>query len=135
MESDFQELQSRYLRLKQTQEGQEEKLRFFAEENAVDAGELEEALMTLRRRKEEDARSLPSFLEDSTVEAGGGSSKQRTPTTTETAAGLGPASEASRVRAELSELQVQYVEAVAELDKTRSLLKVQVRIRIQLRTH
>ena len=50
LESDFQDLQSKYFTLKETMEGHEEKLKFFAHENSVDAGELEQALLYLRQR-------------------------------------------------------------------------------------
>ncbi len=124
LESDYQELQSRYLALRQRQEVQKEKLEFFAEENAVAVEELEEALMQLRRRKEEEeASSMPSFLEDPNKII----NKNSTAATPSTPSGAA-AAELTRVRSELSELQVQYVESSAELDKTRSLLKVQADI-------
>ena len=52
-------------------EGHEEKLKFFAHENSVDAGELEQALLYLRQRssnlptKSGANASFPDFLETS----------------------------------------------------------------------
>ena len=72
IESEFQELQSKYFTLKETMEGHEEKLKFFAHENSVDAGELEQALLYLRQRSSTiptksggNTSSVPDFLETS----------------------------------------------------------------------
>lgn len=68
-------------------------------------------MLLLRSRKDMlTSAGLPSFLEgeegsDTAEKAGGSRGKE--------------------LKAELSELQVQYVDAISELDKTRSLLRVQ----------
>ena len=48
LEAEFQDLQAKYFTLKESSEGQEEKLRYFAGENSVEAKDLEEALLMLR---------------------------------------------------------------------------------------
>ena len=66
LESDYQELQSKFFALKETMEGHEEKLKFFAHENSVDAGELEQALLYLRQRSSSipsKTGAIPDFLE------------------------------------------------------------------------
>lgn len=68
-------------------------------------------MLLLRSRKDMlTSAGLPSFLEgeegsDTAEKVGGSRGKE--------------------LKAELSELQVQYVDAISELDKTRSLLRVQ----------
>lgn len=112
LEADFQDLQAKYFTLKESAEGQEEKLRYVAGENSVEAKDLEEALLMLRNRKDlMTSAKLPSFLE----EADGESKKKSS------VEGEG----GRELRTELSELQVQFVDAINELEKTRSLLRVQ----------
>ena len=94
-----QELQSKYFALKENIEGQEEKMAFFAKENSINSKELEEALLFLRHKKD-SSKSIPSFLDE--IENGN-----------------------KDLKLELSELQVHYIESINELEKTRSLLRVQ----------
>ena len=115
LEADFQDLQAKYFTLKESSEGQEEKLRYVAGENSVEARDLEEALLMLRNRKDlATSAKLPSFLEETDGQ------KKSTE----------EGSDAKDLKTELSELQVQFVDAINELEKTRSLLRVQVRIDI-----
>ena len=121
LEEEFQDLQSRYFTLKESMEVHEEKLKFFAQENSIDAGELEQALLYLRQRSSSihtssktsskiKQGSFPDFLEtadDSALEDTDG---------------------IKTLRAELSQVQAHHVEAVNELEKTRSLLRVQANI-------
>ena len=114
LEAEFQDLQAKYFTLKESSEGQEEKLRYVAGENSVEAKDLEEALLMLRNRKDlMTSAKLPSFLED--AGATGESNKKSTV----------EGEDARDLRTELSELQVQFVDAINELEKTRSLLRVQ----------
>ena len=109
MEAEYKDLQSRYFSLKETAEGQEEKLQFFAKENSVSSNDLEEALLLLRNKQgtslSESKSGMPSFLDKIVQE-----------------------DQQADVKTELSELQVRHVEAVNELEKTRSLLKAQAGI-------
>ncbi len=51
--------------MKESLEGQEEKLSYFARENSIDMRELEEALMVLRKKKDAEMKnSVPSFLDE-----------------------------------------------------------------------
>ena len=106
-------MQSRYFNLKETVEGQDEKLQFFAKENSISANELEEALVLLRNKQGlglsgvGGGSDLPSFLDKINQDSD---------------------QQSSDTKAELSELQVRHVEAVNELEKTRSLLKAQAGI-------
>ena len=114
LEAEFQDLQAKYFTLKESSEGQEEKLRYVAGENSVEAKDLEEALLMLRNRKDlMTSAKLPSFLEDAGAT---GESNKKSAVEGEDARDL---------RTELSELQVQFVDAINELEKTRSLLRVQ----------
>ena len=114
LEAEFQDLQAKYFTLKESSEGQEEKLRYVAGENSVEAKDLEEALLMLRNRKDlMTSAKLPSFLEDA-----GASNESNKKSAVE-------GEDAKDLRTELSELQVQFVDAVNELEKTRSLLRVQ----------
>lgn len=120
MEVEFQELQSRYFTLKESMEGHEEKLKFFAQENSIDAGELEQALLFLRQKatplavsRGHQGGSFPEFLE---------------PSESSVAASTATSNEVKDLRTELSQVQAHHVEAVNELEKTRSLLRVQANI-------
>ncbi|TRY74599.1 hypothetical protein TCAL_00595 [Tigriopus californicus] len=99
IEGEYQELQGKYFAVKENIEGQEEKLAYFAKENSINMKELEDALLILRQ-KNDSVKSFPSFLNE--IESGN-----------------------KDLKVELSEVQVQYVESIHELDKTRSLLRVQ----------
>ena len=105
-------MQSRYFNLKETAEGQEEKLQFFAKENSVSSKDLEEALLLLRNKQ------IPSI-------GGGPGSISEVPSFL---ANTNQDEHDADTKAELSELQVRHVEAVNELEKTRSLLKAQAGI-------
>ena len=103
-------------------EGHEEKLKFFARENSIDAGELEQALLYLRQQSssQQDWKggklqptSFPDFLEAT----GNGESNNPEENTA-----------VKSLRCELSQIQTHHVEAVNELEKTRSLLRVQATI-------
>ena len=102
IEGEYQDLRGKYFAIKENIEGQEEKLQYFAKENSIDMKDLEEALLLLRHKKDSDSnvKSIPSFLDE--VENGN-----------------------KDLKAELSEIKVQYVDAINELEKTRSLLRVQ----------
>lgn len=99
MEAEYQDLQAKYFDLKGNVESQQEKMQFFAKENSVNLNELEDALLLLRHKKDE-IKSIPSFLDEVT-------------------------NDSKDIKHQLSELQVQHVEAINELEKTRSLLRVQ----------
>ena len=104
-------MQSKFFNLKEASEGQEEKLQFFAKENSVSSKDLEEALLILRNKQ------IPTMSE------GGGS--------IDMPSFLSKTSQDDHdadLKTELSELQVRHVEAVNELEKTRSLLKAQAGI-------
>ena len=107
LESDFQDLQSKFLSMKEEIENQEDRMNFFAKENAVDMKELEEALFHLKQRKDiipSPRKILPSFMDKL------------------------QGNDEDDVKKELAELQVQHIEAVNEIDKTRNLLRVQINI-------
>ena len=103
LESDYQELQSKYFTLKETMEGHEEKLKFFAHENSVDAGELERALLFLRQRstsvpsKSGNGGTIPDFLESTKADQDQDNDAVK------------------QLRTELSQVQAHHVEAVNEL--------------------
>ena len=66
LETDFQDLQSRFLSLKEEIENQDVRIKFFTKENAVDMKELEEAFMILKQRKDivqSPRKILPSFMD------------------------------------------------------------------------
>ena len=107
LESDFQDLQSKFLSMKEEIENQEDRMIFFAKENAVDIKDLEEALFHLKQRKDiipSPRKILPSFMDKL------------------------QGNDDDDVKKELAELQVQHIEAVNEIDKTRNLLRVQINI-------
>ena len=111
LEAEYKDLQSKFFNLKEASEGQEEKLQFFAKENSVSSKDLEEALLILRNKQ------IP------TMSDGGGS--------VDMPSFLSKTSHDDHdadLKTELSELQVRHVEAVNELEKTRSLLKAQAGI-------
>ena len=111
MEAEYKELQSKFFKIKEASEGQEEKLQFFAKENSVSSKDLEEALLILRNKQIPmmgDGGTnvdMPSFLARTAQD-----------------------DHEADAKTELSELQVRHVEAVNELEKTRSLLKAQAGI-------
>ena len=112
LEAEYKDLQSRFFNLKETVEGQEEKLQFFAKENSVSSNDLEEALLLLRNKQNlafgggtGATSGVPSFLDNTNQD-----------------------DHQVDIKSELSELQVRHVEAVNELEKTRSLLKAQAGI-------
>ena len=103
-------------------EGQEEKLKIFARDNSIDAGELEQALLYMRQQSSARQNwkggkvhqtSFPDFLE-TTGEGGDGDAEEN--------------NTIKNLRSELSQIQTHHVEAVNELEKTRSLLRVQATI-------
>ena len=107
LESDFQDLQSKFLSMKEEIENQEDRMIFFAKENAVDIKDLEEALFHLKQKKDilpSPRRILPSFMDKL------------------------QGNDDDDMKKELAELQVQHIEAVNEIDKTRNLLRVQINI-------
>ena len=66
LETDFQDLQSRFLSLKEEIENQDVRIKFFTKENAVDMKELEEAFMIPKQRKDivqSPRKILPSFMD------------------------------------------------------------------------
>ena len=110
LEGEFKELQSRYFKVKESLEALEDEGGGGPRnpEPLADTREMQDALALLRQQKEKAGPSQPSFLE---------------------------AVDTSKTdkQAELNELQVQHVEAVNELEKTRSLLKAQGNINRELR--
>ena len=109
LESDFQDMQSKFLTVKEEVEKQEDKLQYFAQDSSVEQQELEAALALLRRQEVEPRRTEPPpFLAQLDTDSQG-------------------------VKQELSELQVQHIEAINELDKTRNLLRVQTNINAEQR--
>ena len=112
LEAEYKDLQSKYFHLKEAAEGQDEKLQFFAKENSISSKDLEEALLLMRNKQVPSISGsmgtnsdMPSFLAKTTHD-----------------------DHDADIKAELSELQVRHVEAVNELEKTRSLLKAQASI-------
>ena len=109
LEGEFKDLQSRYFKVKESLEALEDEGGGGPRnpEPLADTREIHDALALLRQQKEKEP-SQPSFLE---------------------------AVDTSKTdkHAELNELQVQHVEAVNELEKTRSLLKAQGNINRELR--
>ena len=106
LESDFQDLQSKFFAMKEDVENQENRINCFASENSVGVKELEEALLYLKQKAVEPpslTKSAPSFLDQLDTED-------------------------RSLKTELSELQVQYIEAINEIEKTRNLLRVQINI-------
>ena len=106
LESDFHDLQSKFLSMKEDIENQEDNIQIFSKENNVDIKELEEALIHLRQKKDivpSPRKVLPSFID----QLNGNDDD---------------------VKKELSELQVQYIESINEIEKTRNLLRVQINI-------
>ncbi len=117
--------QSKYFALKETMEGHEEKLQFFAQENSVNAAELEEALLYLRQKS--GGGSLPG---------GGGSNYPEfleSNVTSSDSNANGDNDHVKQLRSDLSQVQAHHVEAVNELEKTRSLLRVQANINQELK--
>ena len=112
LEGEFKDLQSRYFKVKESLEALEEEGGGGPRntEPLADTREMQEALALLRQQKEKAGLppSQPSFLE-----------------AVDTAK--------TDKQAELNELQVQHVEAVNELEKTRPLLKAQGNINRELR--
>lgn len=141
MESDFKDLQSKFLAMKEEAENQEDQLhnfaqvilqlaksqlameywcrslrQVFAQEHSVEAGELEAALLQLRREQLEPPRPRS------------GRRTSSLPRREEPPPFLAQLDTEHRdVKTELSELQVQHIEAINELEKTRNLLRVQVK--------
>lgn len=110
MESDFQDLQSKFLAMKEDAEKQEDKLRFFAQDNSVDADELEAALAHMKQMQNQQPAVVPPRREEPPDFLAQLDSENRD------------------VKTELSELQVQHIEAINQLEKTRNLLRVQTNI-------
>jgi len=105
LDSDFQDLQSKFFAIKEDVENQEDKMQYFARENSVDMKELEDALIYLKQKVDPPSpkKELPSFLDQLDTDD-------------------------QDLKTELSELQVQHIEAINELEKTRNLLRVQINI-------
>ncbi len=113
-------------------EGHEEKLQFFAQENSVSAADLEEALLYLRQKSSRlsavgggpaggGGGNYPDFLENGTTESSDvNATSAEHPTSAD--------QHTKQLRSELSQVQAHHVEAVNELEKTRSLLRVQANI-------
>ena len=116
LEADYKDLQSRHFQLKENIEGKDEA--YFAKEHTVSQEDLEEALALIKQKKKsaenggEFEAKGPSFLES----LDGSKSDVQ-----------------ADMKAELAELQVHHVEAVNELEKTRSLLKAQGNINRELK--
>ena len=113
LESDYQELQSKYFTLKETMEGHEEKLKFFAHENSVDAGELERALLYLRQRSTSipsksgnNGGTIPDFLESTKADQDQDNDAVK------------------QLRTELSQVQAHHVEAVNELVSVTTKIEI-----------
>ena len=121
LDSDYADLQSKFFALKENMEGASEKLQFFAKENSIEASDLEQALLSIKQRptsgsgsSSQPSRSVPlDFLESSGDDGKRGEIKE---------------DEIKQLRSELSQIQAHHVEAVNELEKTRSLLRVQANI-------
>ena len=93
--------------MKEDIENQEDKLHLFSKEHAVDTKDLEEALIYLKQKRDvvpSPRKVLPSFIDQLN-----GNNDDDT-------------------KKELSELQVQYIESINEIEKTRNLLRVQINI-------
>jgi protein fantom len=127
VDSDYQDLQSNYFSLKETMEGHEEKLKFFAQENSVQACDLEEALLWLRQRS---AGSGQQQQKTNGV-VGGGHYPEFLEAGEATNGNVMDTDAAKQLRSDLSQVQAHHVEAVNELEKTRSLLRVQANINIE----
>ena len=108
LESDFNDLQSKFLKMKEEIENQEDKLQYFSKENDIDQRELEQALMYIKQKNE---TILTPILKPSTiVDQINGNNVD------------------DDARKELSELQIHFIEATNEIEKMRNLLRVQVNI-------
>lgn len=125
LDSDYQDLQSKFFALKENMEGHSEKLQFFAKENSIEASDLEQALLSIKQRPTSgSSSSQPSRLAANTsssapldfLESSGDGKREI------------KEDEIKQLRSELSQIQAHHVEAVNELEKTRSLLRVQANI-------
>ena len=85
--------------MKENVETQDERIEYFSKQNTVDEKDLEEALLFLKQKKE-SFKETPSFLDRLDTDD-------------------------QEIKVELSELQVQHVDAINELEKTRGLLRIQ----------
>ena len=108
LESDFNDLQSKFLKMKEEIENQEDKLQYFSKENDVDQRELEQALMYIKQKNETILTPIqkPSTIVDQ----------------------INGNNVDDDARKELSELQIHFIEATNEIEKMRNLLRVQVNI-------
>ena len=109
LESDFNDLQSKFLKMKEDIENQEDKLQYFSKENDIDQKELEQALLYIKQKN--DAFLSPISKPPTTIvdQINGNNINDD-------------------ARKELSELQIHFIEATNEIEKMRNLLRVQVNI-------
>ena len=138
LEADYKDMQSRYFKLKEAVE-EKQQLTVTTELGAKDgasggnlnADELQEALLCLRQDK------VVGTKEDDVAKGGDDGEIQfraKGPTFLETFdSQKAVVDKEAEVKAELNELQVHHVEAVNELEKTRSLLKAQGQINAELK--
>ena len=103
IECEFAELKSKHFSVQAKLETHEEKMKFFASENDMSEKDMQDALLILRQKRDLKKPTDPSFLD-----------VQETST--------------SDLKGQFAELQVQYVAVISELEKTRSLLRVQSNI-------
>ena len=108
LESDFNDLQSKFLKMKEEIENQEDKLQYFSKENDIDQRELEQALMYIKQKN--DTILTPIQKPSTFVDQINGNNVDED------------------ARKELSELQIHFIEATNEIEKMRNLLRVQVNI-------
>ena len=62
LEEEHREMRTQYYQLKQDHDELRDKMKFFTKESAVDFGEIEEALMIVKSRKEQQSQEL-DFLQ------------------------------------------------------------------------
>ncbi|RUS82637.1 hypothetical protein EGW08_009590 [Elysia chlorotica] len=103
LQDEYRKLQIEYFTQKEQMDDLNEKMKFFTKESAVDFTEIEEALVLIKQRKQQDQQP-PDFLQAVDDEL----NKDH--------------------RKALVELQAEYAETVHELEKTRNMLVVQHKI-------
>ncbi|XP_033116274.1 protein fantom-like isoform X2 [Anneissia japonica] len=103
LQTDFRELQIKHFQVKQQLDDLQDKMRFFNKESAIDFAEIEEALILVKRRKEQGSQDL-DFLERVDEEVNRDLKKQ------------------------VITLQAEHADTINELEKTRNMLILQHKI-------
>ncbi|XP_071959078.1 protein fantom-like [Antedon mediterranea] len=103
LQTDFRELQITHFQVKQQLDELQDKMRFFNNESVVDFAEIEEALVLVKRRKEQGSQDL-DFLERVDEEVN------------------------RDLKLQVVTLQAEHADTVNELEKTRNMLILQHKI-------